>query len=223
MTLEIINVNDIESSQWVTWQACLSPEEVERANRYRLAIDRKTFVAGRGLVRQLAAEVSGLPMNDLSIITTAMGKPMVAELMARFQFSISHSAEYLALLWHPGPEPIGVDIEKRKLDFDYAPIVHSYFSEHECSLISNADDFLRLWTQKEAILKAQGTGLLDDLKAVSAVANNRVRNSLDSDLPKQSYLVKSFRDDKVVVSCALPVSLSNQEIKIPSENFLLVG
>lgn len=75
-------------------------------------------------------------------------------------FSISHCKEGIAVAIDD--QPIGIDIEGiRKADKD---LIERVMNEEEIKLIANANaesarTFTRLWTQKEAIVKAQGVGI----------------------------------------------------------------
>ncbi len=214
MHLQVLNINDIGPAQWECWQDLLSEAEVQRAARYRMAVDRKTFVAGRGVVRQLAAKLAGVAESEISILTTEKGKPFAEGLQDRFQFSISHSSECLALLWHEGPEPVGVDIEKLREGFDYSGVVHHYFSENERRQINSATDFFKFWTRKEALLKALGTGLVDDLKGVE------VDQHATSD-QGHAFQFITVHSDKAVISCAIPNGFELSESQFLSEKFIL--
>ena len=78
-------------------------------------------------------------------------------------FSISHCKEAIAVA--VSDEPVGIDIESIRHADD--SLIERVMNENERSLIraksqgTEADRmFTRLWTQKEAIVKAQGTGIL---------------------------------------------------------------
>ena len=74
-------------------------------------------------------------------------------------FSISHCKEAIAVALDD--QPIGIDIESiRRFDPE---LVTRTMNDSEQALIAASDHperaFTRLWTQKEAILKMQGTGI----------------------------------------------------------------
>ena len=78
-------------------------------------------------------------------------------------FSISHCKEGIAVAIDD--QPIGIDIEAiRHADED---LIARTMNEKERSIIANRESkiesaraFTRLWTQKEAIVKAQGVGIM---------------------------------------------------------------
>lgn len=79
-------------------------------------------------------------------------------------FNVSHSGD-LALIAVSRTRELGVDVEKTRPISEAARIVRSYFTETETDQFHQLDEsarpaaFIRGWTRKEAILKAQGVGL----------------------------------------------------------------
>ena len=87
------------------------------------------------------------------------GKPFLTE-HPDVHFSVSHSGDW-AVCALDG-EPVGIDVERVR-DKCFAALAARYFtSEEHAWLVSQADEkraFFRLWTAKESVLKARGTGL----------------------------------------------------------------
>lgn len=72
------------------------------------------------------------------------------------RFSLSHSGDVIVLAM--GKTEVGVDIEQVK-PRDYLSIANRHFSAAEVAQINSLEDFLSLWTKKEAYLKLTGEGL----------------------------------------------------------------
>ena len=96
--------------------------------------------------------------RDLEWKYNEHGKPYMAN---GPYFSISHCKEGIAVAIDDAP--IGVDIEAiRHANED---LIERTMNEEEKRLIANSQqpiadrEFTRLWTQKEAIVKAEGTGI----------------------------------------------------------------
>ncbi|UNO48757.1 4'-phosphopantetheinyl transferase family protein [Alicyclobacillus acidoterrestris] len=105
--------------------------------------------------------------QDVSLEKLPAGKPKIRESLG-FDFNISH-ADKMMICGVTRHGMIGVDIEKvTNIDVSIA----SEFLTHEERHFlmrngnGNVDDFFRLWTLKEAFVKAIGTGITDDLKAI---------------------------------------------------------
>lgn len=96
-------------------------------------------------------------------------------------FSISHCKTAVAVAVDSERE-IGIDIESIR-HADEALIRHT-MNEEEQALIHNAKEpdrmFTRLWTQKEAVLKARGTGLVDELPLVLSSLSNSDKERLQT-------------------------------------------
>lgn len=119
---------------------------------------------------------------QLSSINYAMhGKPYVAN--GPF-FSISHCKEAIAVALDD--QPIGIDVESiRRFDPE---LVTRTMSPSEQALIAASDHperaFIRLWTQKEAVLKMEGTGItsFEQLQTLS-IPDNRIQT-----IEKEKYI-----------------------------------
>lgn len=86
-------------------------------------------------------------------------------------FSISHCRDALAVA--VDERPIGIDVESiRHAD---ESLIRRTMNDTEQQLIFNSlskdEAFIRLWTQKEAVLKMRGTGIVDDLASVLTADN----------------------------------------------------
>ncbi len=111
--------------------------------------------------------VTNCDRDSLVIDYTTHFKPYISspkEIAGKFNFNISHCYNHVVLAICQGSDyAIGVDIERidSKIDInDMAPIV---FSESERKLINKqATNFFKLWTKKESLIKALGTGFATD-------------------------------------------------------------
>jgi 4'-phosphopantetheinyl transferase len=118
------------------------------------------------------------------------GKPSfhLSPLTSHLYFSISHCKEGIAVAIDD--QPIGIDIESiRHADEE---LIARVMSEKEKSQITNhqspiesARAFTRLWTQKEAIVKAQGTGIVSFEQLQSIIEN---RESKIETIEKENYI-----------------------------------
>jgi 4'-phosphopantetheinyl transferase len=142
--------------------ALLSPAEAARAARLRIPLVRQRFVAARHALRTvLAAYVAEAPAA-LRIAYTAAGKPFLAD-HPQISFNLAH-AQQLLLIAVTQQVRIGVDVEQIA-DADYAGIAQHFFApseQHALAALPEAQRraaFYRIWTCKEAFVKAHGAGL----------------------------------------------------------------
>ncbi len=118
---------------------------------------------------ELIAQCLNVPVNSLRYIIAEQGKPYLANLA--LQFNHSHSQQNYALAISQNLQDIGVDIESldRKIRFE-ALAQHAFHpDEYQCWKALNEDVryWFKVWTTKEAILKAHGMGIRLDLNTLN--------------------------------------------------------
>jgi 4'-phosphopantetheinyl transferase len=156
------------------WPRLLSAAEQERARRFHFERDRLRFLAAHAALREiLSAYVDAAP-ESLVFGAGDLGKPFVEKPATTIRFNASDSEEFAAFAFARGVE-VGIDLElvHRRLD-DVESLAESCFSSEERSVLAAARSedrsvqFLRLWTRKEAYVKAIGKGLHVPLTSFSA-------------------------------------------------------
>lgn len=111
--------------------------------KYNITNKNDETICGRVLLSKLTD-------IDDEIIYNENGKPYFKN--SKIYFSISHSSEYVACI--VSDNEIGIDIQKIRRIPDNLNIV---FNEDELELSSF--ELLKLWTKKEAIIKARGLNM----------------------------------------------------------------
>lgn len=145
--------------------AILSGDERERAARFKFEAHRRRFTLRRAAYRRILASVIGCSPQQIHWRAGPQGKPAayVDRIAAPAQFNASHS-EDLAVLAVTASTPIGVDIEcrARKLSVNAAHLALSAAEGEDIESLSDDERrnvILKIWTRKEAALKALGLGL----------------------------------------------------------------
>jgi len=146
----------------------LATEDRERAARLRRREDRAEYVAAHILLRDVLAEEFGAAkvlLGRRACISCggAHGKPYVTRPATALEFSLSHGGG-LAVVAVSRAGPVGVDTERLLQDGaarEIASALHPLEREEIAATHPVARRALvtRLWTRKEAYLKAIGTGL----------------------------------------------------------------
>jgi 4'-phosphopantetheinyl transferase len=149
----------------------LSKEERERAARLARPQDRQWWLEAHCALRKVLGRQLSFDPRRIKFGATATGKPYVAEPAGNLQFSLSHSGAN-GLIATAADRAVGVDIEVEQPMSDLREVALQFATPHEAKLLmSRAGSQLRaafydLWTRKEALLKAAGTGLLVDPREV---------------------------------------------------------
>lgn len=144
-------------------EALLSEDEKARGQSFVTAPLRQRFVAGRARLRSLLGEHLGRDPSTLVFAENAFGKPRLAD-HPSMHFSLSHSGGQ-AVLAVSDQREIGIDIERVR-PLEHLDLARRYFHPNEVAAIDGvrAPDaqllaFFRIWTLKEAVVKAIGKGL----------------------------------------------------------------
>lgn len=117
----------------------------------------------------IIANALNLPQAHLRYATAEHGKPYLVN--HALQFNQSHSQHYYALALSTNVQDIGVDIESiaRKIRFE-ALAKHAFHPEEYQNWKNSNEDakyWFKVWTTKEAILKAHGMGIRLDLNTLN--------------------------------------------------------
>jgi 4'-phosphopantetheinyl transferase len=144
--------------------AGLDRDELARAHRFRFERDRLRFMAGRGLLRQILASYLNVAPSALRFGYTGNGKPYLLS-DPELYFNLSHAAEVLVVAV-AGNRQLGVDVEVLPLELAADDRVEKLvYCAAEQTALERVDateyprQFARLWTRKEAYIKADGRGM----------------------------------------------------------------
>ena len=141
----------------------LSDGERSRAQRYRFVRDRDRFIECRAFTRRVLAAYLGIDPPQVAFTVTAGGRPGLDQ-QAGLSFNVSH-ADGRAVVAVAGAGDVGIDIERMRHIPDAVELATEFFSQREVAAIRSCPEssrsraFLAMWTRKEAVVKAIGTGL----------------------------------------------------------------
>ena len=163
---------------------CLSADERARHDRYHYAVHAQRFAARRAALRSVLGGYAGCDPSDIAFDTGVAGKPALVG--AGPVFNASSSGD-IALIAVAQAGVLGVDVEAGRDVKDADAIAERFFTPGECAALRQqprADRlaaFYRLWTSKEALLKAVGTGLPGGLDRFEVSADPALPPALLSD------------------------------------------
>ncbi|MGZ8852142.1 MAG: 4'-phosphopantetheinyl transferase family protein [Thermoanaerobaculia bacterium] len=155
--------------------ALLSHDERRRADGFRFAADRRRYIVAHGRLRQLLGESLGADPAALVFDAGSNGKPFVTG--RPVEFNLSHSGDVALIVI--ADDPVGADIERIEARPGIGTIAKESFQPDEQAWLNKQADvhraFFRLWTLKEAAIKADGVGLslpLDDVSIDTSALDN---------------------------------------------------
>jgi 4'-phosphopantetheinyl transferase len=178
--------------------AMLSATERARHNATPVPV-REQFLAGRSLLRTLAAQQLGIAPAEVPLVARCPdcggphGQPGVEGSTLRVSLSHGGGAVVAVAAWD---HAIGVDVERAEA----SP------QQEEAILAVAAGHGIRHWTRVEATLKADGRGLRVDPREVEIDTQHDGMRSRVADRPTRYELFEPDVDASLQVTVALALS-----------------
>lgn len=140
----------------------LSDDECMRLDSYRSKAAAERYVVTRSLVRIVLGGHIGEEPRKVRVSRTDLGKPLAD----RVHFNVSHSGD-LVLVAVSDNRAVGVDVERRRPVQRVSALIERWLTPAERSELDrvrhavgdDSEAFLRVWSLKEARLKALGVGI----------------------------------------------------------------
>jgi|WetSurSiteA1Bulk_404760.scaffolds.fasta_scaffold00254_2 4'-phosphopantetheinyl transferase len=207
------------------FQKYLFIDEKLRAGNFSSEPDRKTYITSHAILRIILAKyLNDNPLNIKYILDKnhkpgLKGNPIF--------FNITHTKDAFAIAIAKDSY-VGIDLENIDQPIEIHSIAKSFFSKKECEFIfkSNEDAkcrFFLLWTRKEALLKALGTGIIDNLEEIEIVEQKNYitpksfQNLISFDTEKMHF-IHSKRWLNYYLSVAIPVQAPIYLLHLLPEN-----
>ena len=142
-------------------QALLSDDEKARRRSFVSPELRRRFGAARTGLRTLLGRHLDRDPQSLAFTTNEFGKPRLAGNQVHFNLSHCEERAVLAI----SNAEVGIDLERER-PIEHVDLAKRYFHPKEVAAITASRDeadqrrsFFLVWTLKEAVVKALGTGL----------------------------------------------------------------
>lgn len=196
---------------------CLTPSEQARLNKISNPRRRNEYLAGHHLLRCALKHQFPNWAADNHIEHLDSKAPEIKGINKEgINFNLSHSNNIVccALTTH---SQIGVDIEAPSRVRSYVDIAEEYFSPSESTLIAalsslqQRDEFYRLWTLKESLLKAQRKHIGHEAMKVEFM-------TACNDEPSQFHSYSLMLEQELYVALSLSAPLL-QDLKVHSYHY----
>lgn len=179
------------------YQTILSQNEIAKADLFKQRDDKKKYVIGKYFTRILLANKLGIKAPDIVFFETGNKKPATNYI----HFNISHSGNLVLVAI--SKSPIGIDVEFVNPKFDFQNLLNECFISSELLQVNSSSDFYRFWTKKEAIIKATGEGLIDDLHDIDCSQNIVLRHN------NKYQIATGYADENHICSLAYTNEIKN--------------
>lgn len=157
--LWLIDLTEVSREQVERFTALLDPAERKKGERFATADRRLQHVVAHGLKRLTLGHLTGERPDRLRFALGDFGKPYLTD-HPDHHFSLSHCDGLVGIA--VARRPVGLDLEPLDRPIDDR-LAARFLQEARPDRI---DDRIRLWTLKEAYLKATGAGLNTPLEDV---------------------------------------------------------
>lgn len=152
-----------------SYQNILNTAEIDKASRFLNHVDQVRYIVTKYVLRKILANFLAIPPSQIEFHLTANKKPAVTGI----EFNVTHSKNLILIA--VSTSPIGIDIEFINRNVNIEPLIETVFSDQEYFFMDKSPDkliyFYMVWTRKEALLKATGEGLIDNLTTISILAS----------------------------------------------------
>lgn len=197
--------------------AILSAAEQEQAARFRFEKDARHWRACRSALRTILGKALGIRPSAVEIELEEYGKPVLPPPFQHLHFNLSHCHD-LALIALGVDGPLGVDVEASDRGKSLLGCETSFCHPDEIAGLPNGEEeraaaLLDLWTSKEALLKALGTGMSLAPETVSLVpGGERMAGAHPLLRPFRLQSLQHLALDRHFAKLAVPVSCERVEI-----------
>ena len=171
MTLDVVHVwlarECVPDPVLTQLYALLDADERRRADAYLRPRDRRRYIVAHAAARSVVGAHLGVPAERIRWRIGSNGKPQVVLPRNGIEVNLSHSGGLSAIALSPA-RPVGVDVQAISPTTDVAAMARRYYSPQETDFVLGPAAspavrslrFTRLWTRKEAMVKAAGSRLL---------------------------------------------------------------
>jgi 4'-phosphopantetheinyl transferase len=155
----------------LTLKCFLSDLETRKQNNFIFFKDQQIYLTSHIALRLILSKYLDIGPKFIEFQFNSYNKPYIRD-CSELYFNLSHSGKLACIA--VSTVEVGADIEYVSENFNYLEIVNNYFARKEVDLIDIQRDsankskmFFKIWTMKEALLKATGKGLTVDLPIIN--------------------------------------------------------
>lgn len=166
MEIHLWTIDVSQNSRRISQNRSLNELEIARANRFKYPELGEKWAFFRQALREILAQHLSQQAKKIEFETNENGKPWLknSKNEKNIFFNLSHSGSR-AIVAVTSLCEIGVDVEKQKKVAELDAIANRFFSQSEQKALASLPSsqrqaaFFRIWTRKEALIKANGLGM----------------------------------------------------------------
>ena len=209
--------NATNDEQALAW---LDEEERLRWRRFHNPAPQRRFALCRAALRDVLCRYINCSNEQLAFVTAKHGKPYaeVDGKLVSTSFNVSHSGQHGLVAVAPKGR-LGVDVEERAPRRHLQGLIEAVFSPGEQAGFEHLDEseklrlFFRLWTLKEALVKAHGKGLsmkVSELEIPVAMRRGAKSSTCQfSQIPGATWHLENIATDDFAAAVAIELDSLN--------------
>lgn len=187
----IANIEDISNQTYQNFLLKLPKEAEQKVLAYHQIEDRQRTLLGKMLLLDYLEKYTSHNLFDIKY--TKYHKPYIDN--SNINFNISHSGRYTVCAFS-NSNSIGIDIEEMSPTINIDDF-KDFLLKLDSKMINNSSNplktFYTIWTKKEALLKAEGKGLFNDIKKVE-ILDDKIS------FENRDYFTHSYEIDNHIIS-----------------------
>ena len=152
----------------------LNTSELRKYHAFHFEKDKRLYLLAHVVLKLVLSEYLNCSVSLIEFKFNKYGKPALKDPSSSIQFNLSHSQTAVALgVSYNANQDLGVDIEHQDRKGQLLEMASHFFSKAESAILleqpkeRQVETFFKLWTLKEAYIKAIGKGLSIDLDSFS--------------------------------------------------------
>lgn len=189
---------------------CITPDDYEKVRAYRHKDDTLAVLAGRLFIRQAVKQFTDEDWAGIEFMRTEKGKPYLVkpQCCPSFGINVSHQGDYTVFAGSC-TNKVGIDVMRldmcrgnKTADEYITSMAKSASADELRNMRGQPTDqmkmsiFYRYWCLKEAILKATGQGIVDDLSRYDFRIDTGDRYKNGAFITSTYVLVDGKKDDQ---------------------------
>jgi phosphopantetheinyl transferase len=208
-------------------ESYISQDEKIRAGKFHISEDRDTYISCHGLLRSVISRKIKKKPSEIVFYYERSHKPGLTG--NPLYFNMTHVRGAFAFVIS-NCFYAGIDMENTDRSIDIMPIINTFFSNEDRNYIFDSgintqEIFSLLWTRKEALLKAIGTGILNNLAQITVSGKRNIiyRKVFDNHLDKSVSDVHYIYSERLLdyyISVAVPQKTFINITQINEENII---
>jgi len=195
-------------------------QQSERLKANNLRVNPWSYIFSRGMLRHILSNYLHCFPSEVNFMYQTYGKPVINNYLS-FNVAHSHEGIAIALTCH---EELGIDLEYEVPRTSIADFAKIYFTRNEQTSLeeTTAENrliyFYRIWTSKEAVMKACGKGiaLLPNSFNIPLL-NNFNDEVITANLGKNWYITNIMLSRTYYLAIAMSIPISRLNIYQVSE------